>query len=115
MKAAPAEPAIAFSSIVGGMFRSAHHDARLSANENWKIFLGAMYPKMETLTNLGFDYDSALRSRLFTSEERAFVSCPYQASDRLGWPFIRESTASPVLFRIVSRRFDADASVRWVT
>jgi hypothetical protein len=66
--------ASSFSSVVGGMFRTAVYDERLTADENWKVFLDVMYAKVETLRNFGFSFDAVLTSRMCTSEERAFAA-----------------------------------------
>jgi hypothetical protein len=66
--------ASSFSSVVGGMFRTAVYDERLTADENWNAFLVVMYAKVETLRNFGFSFDAVLASRMCTSEERAFAA-----------------------------------------
>lgn len=62
-----------FARIIGGMFSSAVHDERLTADENWEAFLTVMYTKVGTFRDLGFTYDSVLASRMCSSEERAFA------------------------------------------
>lgn len=61
-----------FAKVIGGIFASAVHDERLTADENWEAFLAVMYAKVGTLRDLGFTYDAVLASWMCSSEERAF-------------------------------------------